>query len=50
VLLGGRIGTLVLLQREGRLDAETARAAAVAQGAPRAFVDRLWPRLTQTAE
>ncbi len=50
VLLGGRIGTLVLLQREGRLDAEAARAAAVAQGAPRAFVDRLWPRLTQTAD
>jgi HD-like signal output (HDOD) protein len=48
VLLGSRIGTLVLLQREGRLDAEAARAAAVAQGAPRAFVDRLWPRLTQT--
>jgi HD-like signal output (HDOD) protein len=50
VLLGGRIGTLVMLQREGQLDAEAARAAAVAQGAPRAFVDRLWPRLTQTAE
>ena len=50
VLLGGRIGTLVLLQREGRLDAEAARAAAVAQGAPRAFIDRLWPRLTQTTE
>jgi len=50
VLLGGRIGTLVLLQREGRLDAESARAAAVAQGAPRAFVDRLWPRLTQTSD
>lgn len=50
VLLGSRIGTLVLLQREGQLDAEAARAAAVAQGAPRAFVDRLWPRLTQTGD
>lgn len=50
VLLGSRIGTLVLLQREGRLDAEAARAAAVAQGAPRAFVDRLWPRLTQASD
>jgi HD-like signal output (HDOD) protein len=50
VLLGSRIGTLVMLQREGQLDAEAARAAAVAQGAPRAFVDRLWPRLTQTTE
>ncbi|MEZ5458573.1 MAG: HDOD domain-containing protein [Steroidobacteraceae bacterium] len=50
VLLGGRIGTLVLLHREGRLDAEAARSAAVVQGAPRAFIDRLWPRLTQTVD
>lgn len=46
VLLGDRIGTLVLLHREGRLDAEAARAAAIAQGAPRAFLERLWLRLT----
>lgn len=46
VLLGGRIGTLVMLQREGQLGPDSARAAAIAQGAPRAFVDRLWLRLT----
>lgn len=45
VLLGNRIGTLVLLQREGRLEPEAARAMAIVQGAPRAFVDRLWLRL-----
>ncbi len=45
VLLGERIGTLVLLHREGRLDAAAARGAALAQGVPSTFFDRLWPRL-----
>jgi HD-like signal output (HDOD) protein len=46
VLLGDRIGALVLLHREGRIDAEAARSAAIAQGTPPAFLDRLWIRLT----
>lgn len=48
VLLGDRIGALALLHREHRLDAETARRAALAQGAPSGFFDRLWVRLTAT--
>lgn len=46
VLLGRRLGTLALLEREGHVDSETAKAAAVAQGAPRQLIDRLWHRLT----
>ena len=46
VLLGRRLGTLALLEREGQIDSEAAKAAAVAQGAPRQLIDRLWHRLT----
>ncbi len=46
VLLGRRLGTLALLEREGQIDSESAKAAAVTQGAPRQLIDRLWHRLT----
>jgi HD-like signal output (HDOD) protein len=48
VVLGERIGTLVLLHRERRIDAGAARDAGLAQGATAAFFDRLWLRLTAT--
>lgn len=46
VLLGRRLGTLALLEREGQIDSESAKTAAVTQGAPRQLIDRLWQRLT----
>ncbi len=48
VVLGDRIGALVLLHRERRLDVASVRQTAIAQGAPATFFDRLWLRLAAT--
>jgi hypothetical protein len=47
VLTGQRLGGIGLLLREGRLDFDSAKTAAIAQGVPGMFAEQLLKRLSR---